>query len=163
MIPLPSPLTRFLLLGLIALIATACEQGPAQSYQTISDADRANGILERLTSQPMFNLASVHVARFTIDGNPTEVTSLLPAFFQGYQAIVRGFKPQPGQSLTLIAFNEDRTELELFTRDSAAKTAYHQAVPIAAIDSQLALTFPLAREDGTVQPAVVEFSEHKAR
>jgi hypothetical protein len=163
MLSLSRPLVRLFLLALFAITVVACEKGPAESYETIADVDQANQILERLTSQPMFNVASVHVARFMMDGNETEVTSLLPAYYRGYRAKVRGFKPQPGQSFTMAAFNEKRTEFELFTRDGDASTAYHQVVPIAAIDAQLTLIFPLTHEDGTVKPAVIAFVEHKAR
>lgn len=146
----------------LSLVA-ACAQEPAAGYETMTEAKAIEDTQARLLGQPRFNVSKVFVARLAIDGNDVTLTSLVPAFFRGYVPQERGFKVRDGHSFTLLAFNQERSGLELFTRDYKKKEAYHEVVPLPSIEAGVDISFPLVMSNGAVKQANVDFRELRTK
>lgn len=154
---------RLLRLVVMLPFILGCAKHSGPTYETIAEPKAAEEIQQRLLGQPRFNISKVYVARLTVDSNDAHITSLLPVFFRGYKAQARGFKLRDGYSFTVMAFNQARTGLELFTRDYTGGKAYHLVVPMASIESGVALEFPLVLERGALKQAQVVFRELRAK
>lgn len=156
-------LVRTLFWMLILLAAQGCTQQTPPKINSITDPKAADAIQTRLLGQPKFNVSKVYVARLTIDGNDATITSLVPVFFRGYEPRERGFKLRDGYSFTLLAFNDERSGLELFTRDYKAGEAYHEVVSLASIEGGLTIQFPLIDNSGTAKQAEFAFRELRVK
>jgi hypothetical protein len=156
-------LIPFSLLLALLLPVAGCMQQPAQTYEIVADTAAADAIQARLLGQAKFNVSKVYVTRLTIDGNEVAITSLVPAFFRGYEPRERGFKLRKGHSFTLLAFNEERNGLELLTRDFQADKAYHEVVPLASLEAGMTLRFPLIDDSGVSQQAEFAFQELRVK
>lgn len=160
---MPKTLLVWILLWLTVLLAAPGCTKETQTFTTITDQEAADAIQARLLGQTKFNISKVYVARLTIDGNETTITSLVPVFFRGYEPRERGFKLRDGYSFTLLAFNEERSGLELLTRDYRAGEAYHEVVSLASIEGAVTISFPLIAEDGSASQAEFAFRELLAK
>ena len=148
---------------MMLLAAFGCTQQPAQTFEIIADTAAADAIQEQLLGQAKFNVSKVYVTRLTIDGNEATITSLVPVFFRGYEPRERGFKLRKDHSFTLLAFNEERSGLELLTRDFQAGKAYHEVVPLASMEAGMIIQFPLIDENGASKQSEFAFNELRAK
>lgn len=147
----------------VLVAAFGCSQEASQTFEIIADPKAADAIQERLLGQAKFNVSKVYVTRLTIDGNEATITSLIPVFFRGYEPRERGFKLRKDYSYTLLTFNDERSGLELFTRDFQAGKAYHEVVPIASMEGGVTIQFPLIDDTGTSKQAEFAFNELRVK
>ena len=156
-------LKTLLITATLVIAQAAVGAKPTADFVTIPDLKAADATEKRLLGQPRFTLAKVYVVRLAIDGHPVQATSLVPAFFRGYEPVERGFNRDGRRAFSLITFSEDRSKLVIYTRDPDKKQAYKLQVPLEVIEATQSLSFPFAHADGSVKPANFAFNEVKSR
>jgi len=140
-------LPRIVLLGLVAALS-ACGTDRLEPTR-IADPEEALALQRELKGSRNFDLSRVVVARLKLDGEPYEVTSLLPATISSART---GESP----AATVFAFSQPRDSFILFTRDADGGGAYRLEVSLAQWDPGSAINFPVVNPDGTVTDRRVE-------
>jgi hypothetical protein len=140
-------LRRGLLLGL-AVMLSACATDSLEPTRIV-DPEEALALQREIKGSRNFDLSRVSVARLKLDGEPLEVTSLLPATISRSRT---GGSP----AATVFAFSRPRDSFILFTRDGDSGGAYRLEVPLAQWKPGSAINFPVVNPDGTVTNRRVE-------
>ena len=140
-------LPRVLLLGLVATLS-ACGTDPLEPTR-IADPEEALALQRALKGSRNFDLSRVVVARLKLDGEPYEVTSLLPA-------TISSSRTGESAAATVFAFSQPRDSFILFTRDADSGGAYRLVVALAEWEPGSAIDFPVVNPDGTITDRRVE-------
>jgi len=138
---------RIGLMAAVILLVGCANQGRAVAH--IADQAEALALQRQLGSSRNFDLSRVTVARLKVDGEPIEVTSLLPAL------IARSAKGS-ATAVTIFVFTRALDRLILFTRGGNGGGAYRLDLPVANWQPGDPVQFPVANADGTLAERRVE-------
>ena len=115
----------------------------------IGDPAEALAVQQRLNSMQVLNLTRVRVARLTLDGEPIEVTTLLPS-------VVAQAKSGETPADTVFRFSESHDTLVLFSRDPETGKGYRLDIPQQKWTPGRTVQFPVVNQDGTMTEREVE-------
>ena len=139
--------TRSALLLLTGLL-TACAASVGPPLTPVADPDQALAMQHRLRAQNL-DVGRITVARLRVDGEPLEVTSLLPV-------IVAEARINNGSAYTIFRFSADREHLVLFTRDPATGEGVRLDLARAEWRQGRVIQFPVLDASGALRPRAIE-------
>lgn len=138
----------FLPVLMAAAILSGCSSAD-RSSSTI-DSDATQRYEQEL--QPNFDLSTVLVARFTLDGQELEAISLFPL------SLPSTTTPATGKARTWVWFDAERTVLRLMSKPNDGKTSFLE-VPVAELKAGLTLSIPVVQADGSLKDGHIMITE----
>lgn len=131
-----------------AALLSAC--APADRSSLVIDRDAAKGYERQL--QPNFDMTSVLVVRFDLDGQTLEALSLFPL------SLPSSVTPETGKARTWFWFDADRTVLRVMTTPNEGAISFLE-VPVADLKPGLSLEIPVIQADGSARTSTITITE----